>query len=249
MRSLLMMGEFRELERLSGPLLKDARERGDLYFALMNGAYVGANVLLAADDVAGARGLVRELMSEWPSQVFNIQHLHALWGETCIDLYAEAGTAAWDRLSRVWPLTRGPQKSQAIHILMLSFRARSALAAARQAGAPGRESLLRAAEADARRLEGTRVAFAAALAQLFRAGVASVRGHEASIRDRLARAAESLDAVSLRSYAVAARWRLGELLGGEEGRALVAQADSWMRSQSIRNPARMVAMHAPGFPT
>ena len=39
-----------------------------------------------------------------------------------------------------------------------------------------------------------------------------------------------------------------ESLGGREGQSLVDQADSWMRSQAIRNPARMVAMHAPGFP-
>jgi hypothetical protein len=42
----------------------------------------------------------------------------------------------------------------------------------------------------------------------------------------------------------AARWRLGELVGGEEGRALVAWADSWQRSQAVRNPARMVALLA-----
>ncbi len=123
LRCLLMMGEFAEAERLSVPMLKDARERGDVYSAIMNGAYVGANVYLAADDVAAARDLVRELVGEWPSQEFNIQHLHALWGVTCIDLYCEEGTAAWDRLNRVWPLTRGPQNVQLIHIWMLAFRA------------------------------------------------------------------------------------------------------------------------------
>ncbi len=247
MRVLLMMGEFAELERLSVPLLKDARERGDLYSALMNGAYAGANVLLATDDVAGARRLVRELMSEWPSGEFNIQHLHALWGETCIDLYCGDGAAAWGRLSRVWPLTREPQIVLVIRIWMLAFRARSALAAAHQGTARDRESLLSAAEADAHRLEGTRTEYAAALAQLFRAGVASSRGDAATARQRLTRAVASLDAVAMHSYAAAARSRLGALVGGQEGRALAEQADAWMRSQAIRNPARMVAMHAPGF--
>jgi hypothetical protein len=66
----------------------------------MNGAYIGANAPLAADDVAAARGLLRELVGEWPSHEFNIQLLHALWRETCIDLYSEEGPATWDRLSR-----------------------------------------------------------------------------------------------------------------------------------------------------
>ena len=222
MRVLLMTGEFAEAERLSGPLLKDARERGDLYSALMNGTYVGANVLLAADDAAGARSLVRELMSEWPAGEFNTQHLHALWGETCIDLYCEDGAAAWERLSRAWPSTRASQNVQVIRIWMLAFHARCALTAAGQAGTPAREFLLRAAEADARRLDGTGVAFAAALARLFRAGVASSRGDQATARLRLTGAIDSLDAVAMYSYAAAARWRLGVLLGARRA------GDSWI---------------------
>ena len=242
-----MMGEFAEAGRLSVPLLKDARERGDLYSAIMNGAFIGANVHLAADDVTAARGLVLELVGEWPSREFNTQQLHALWGETCIDLYSGAGTAAWDRLSRAWPLTREPQFVQIIRVWMLSFRCRSALAAAREASLPSRLALLNAAEADARRLERTRMRFAVALAQLAFAGVASGRGDEPNARVRLIQAIPALDAVSAHCFAAAARWRLGSSLGGQEGQALVDQADSWMRSQAIRNPARMVAMHAPGF--
>src|SRR5262249_35189297 len=53
------------LTRLSGPALQGAWERGDLCSAIVNGAFVEANVRLAADDVAGALGLGRELMREW----------------------------------------------------------------------------------------------------------------------------------------------------------------------------------------
>jgi eukaryotic-like serine/threonine-protein kinase len=249
LRTLLMMGEFAEAGRLSAPMLKDARERGDLYSAIMNGAYIGANVHLAGDDISAARGLVRELVGEWPSHEFNTQHLHALWGETCIDLYAEEGTAAWDRLNRAWPLTREPQNVQIIRSWMLSFRCRSALAAARQASIRNRTALLNAALADARRLERLGMNFAVALAQLARAAIASSRGDQAKAREQLTRAIEGLDAVHMHSFAAAARWRLGSLLVGQEAQTLVNQADSWMRSQAIENPSRMVAMHAPGFPT
>jgi len=47
-------------------------------------------------------------------------------------------------------------------------------------------------------------------------------------------------------YAAAARRRRGQLLGGDEGAALVAEADSWMAKQDIKNPARMADMLAPG---
>jgi hypothetical protein len=47
--------------------------------------------------------------------------------------------------------------------------------------------------------------------------------------------------------AAVSRRRLGELLGGESGRAIVADADSWMADQQIVNPIRTTAMYAPGF--
>ncbi len=49
-------------------------------------------------------------------------------------------------------------------------------------------------------------------------------------------------------YEAAARRRLGELLRGDEGRRMIAAADAWMTEQAIRNPARMAAALAPGFP-
>jgi hypothetical protein len=45
-------------------------------------------------------------------------------------------------------------------------------------------------------------------------------------------------------FAAATRRHLGGLLGGDGGRALVAEADGWMTSQGIGNPARMAALYA-----
>jgi hypothetical protein len=51
----------------------------------------------------------------------------------------------------------------------------------------------------------------------------------------------------MRYLAAVARRRLGELKGGDEGRMLIDQVNSWMSTQSIRNPDRFTAMLAPGF--
>jgi hypothetical protein len=40
--------------------------------------------------------------------------------------------------------------------------------------------------------------------------------------------------------------RRGELLGGDEGHALLEQANLWMANQGIKNPLRITAMLAPG---
>ena len=87
-----------------------------------------------------------------------------------------------------------------------------------------------------------------ALAQLLSAGVAGARGNSEGAAKLLAEAAARFEAVDMPLYAAAARRRLGQLLGGDEGGSLVAKADSWMRGQNIKNPARMGAIFAPGFP-
>jgi hypothetical protein len=63
----------------------------------------------------------------------------------------------------------------------------------------------------------------------------------------LAKAECGFDRADMALYAEAARRTKGEVLGGDEGRALVYASDSWMTSQNIKNPARLTAMLAPGF--
>ena len=48
--------------------------------------------------------------------------------------------------------------------------------------------------------------------------------------------------------AAAARHRLGTLLGGDEGHTLIRESEAWMTDQTIRDPVRMTALFAPGFP-
>jgi 1,2-phenylacetyl-CoA epoxidase PaaB subunit len=44
-----------------------------------------------------------------------------------------------------------------------------------------------------------------------------------------------------------ARRQLGLLVAGDEGAALVAAADAFMRAQAVRDPGRVAATLAPGF--
>ena len=106
---------------------------------------------------------------------------------------------------------------------------------------------MHAAERDARLLRRERIAWAEALAQLVRAGVAMGRHDAGAARRLLGDAAVRLDAAGLRLHAAAARRRLGERVGGSQGHRLVEQADAWMKGQNVRRPDRMAALLAPGF--
>jgi hypothetical protein len=124
------------------------------------------------------------------------------------------------------------------------MRARSALAAAVEAGDP--KPLLLSAERDAKRIEREKMPWGDSLARLVRAAVASSRGNLKDAITLLASAEAGLEAVDMALYAAAARRRRGELIGGDQGRALVEAANTWMIGQNIKNPDRITAMLTPG---
>ena len=134
---------------------------------------------------------------------------------------------------------------QQVRINIVLLRAQSAIAAS---AATGAKPFLRAAEADARRLRREKMPWSDALVPLILAGVAGVRGEGAKAIRLLREAIDRLHAVDMEIFTQAARRRLGQLLGGEEGRLLIEESEAWMGAEGIRKPARMTAVFAPGFP-
>jgi hypothetical protein len=239
---LMFLGEVAEIGRRLPALIKEARERNDLYAVTNLSLVIRTVVRLADDEPERARRELRQVMGEWSQEGFHVQHMNRLFDEVQIGLYQGAGGAAWEQITAHWPALAHSHllRVQQVRIFLLHLRARAALAAESA-------SLLHAAERDARRLRRERIAWAEALAQLVRAGVAMRRRDAGGARQLLADAAGRLEAAGLCLHAAAARRRLGELVSGSEGRRLVEQADAWMKGQNIRRPDRMAALLAPGF--
>jgi eukaryotic-like serine/threonine-protein kinase len=245
--SLFFLGEVAELVRRLPALLKEARERGDLYAATNLGTFVGHLTWLAADDPDGARNDLREVMQNWSHQGFHVQHLTGLMGRLQIDLYRGDGPAAWKCITEEWP---GLKRSlflrvQVVRAFMTHLRARSALAMAVHSKRPN--AMHRLALHDARALERERMPYARAMAQLVRAGVAAARGRKAQALALASAAAAGFEAADMGLFAAAARRRQGELTGGPDGQELIRRADAWMAGQEIKNADRMAQLHAPGF--
>jgi hypothetical protein len=247
--SLLLLGELAVLSRRRAELITDAQRRGDLYLSTNLGTYIGTLAHLAADDASRAEKELRHAMSQWSQRGFHVQHHNLFLSRGHIELYRGDGEAAWSYAQEVWPHYQSSMMLrivQQVRIDVLQLRARCALGASVAVTDP--RLLLREADRLARRLDREGTPWSQAMATLIRACIALRRGIHDQAATLFRNAIIRLETIDMRMHAAAARRRLGEVLGGEEGATLIAEADSWMVGQKIVNPVRMTAMLTPGLP-
>lgn len=234
-------GMTRSIQRYYG----DATERGDLALVTNLVTVVLPHLALIAGDPAAARAHIEEGRALWPHRGFHLQHVSLRFSETYLHLYLGEGRAAFEAMQRDWsPLRWSLQmQNQVTRVLMLDLRARSALAAR---GSPSElRSFVAQSERDGRRIRRERAEWAQAFADRIQAAVAWHRGDRGESVRLFRSAADGLDRHSLRLHAAATRRRLGELLGGDEGRDMVGIADAAMLAQQVRDPARLTDMFVP----
>ena len=251
LRALVFLGQLDELSKRLPALLKEAGERGDLYAETSLRTRLSYLLSLMSDEPVRAREELDRAAAQWSHQGFQLQHYFQLVGEAEISLYAGPATEAWEGLLRRWRalerslLLRGAQlfRIEAHHL-----RARCAITAAGglQRGSPEWERLLQSARQDGRRIAKERTAWGEPLALLVDAALAASRAHREETASLLFAAESGFETNDMALYRSAARRARGLVLGGEEGRALVAWSDEWMEGQKIRNTDRMTHLLAPG---
>ena len=245
---LYYLGDLRVLASRASRAVNEAEERGDLFQA-DTVRVLGLSVAeLASDRPDLADASLAAAVARWWNGGY-IRDCAGPLHQARVRLYVEDGpgarAASLDQAVRA--AAAGMLQNQHQRIESWHVRGAAALAAARAAAAPQR--FLAEAEKAASRIERERMAWAAPLAGLLRAGVAALRGDDAAAVTRLEVAIVELERAEMALFAAAARRRRGQLVGGEGGRAQVAEADAWMRAHGVRNPARMAAMLAAGFAT
>jgi hypothetical protein len=244
---LYFRGEYGALARAFRPLIAEVQQRGARLAEADLTTFGGPFVWLAADDPDGAEREVRRVMEAWSRQDFQVQHFTTLTAQAQISLYAGDGRRAWQQVTAEWP---GLVNAMLLHveivrIYMLHLRARCALAAAANGG--DRDTLLRAAERDVRRLRRERPPYACALADTIEAALLVQRGRAADAIGRLGHAIEALQTLGWGCVGTAARRQYGVLLGGPEGARIVDTVDEYLAGQQVKRPDRLSAVHAPGF--
>jgi len=249
--SLAFLGDIAELRRLGPIAARIAGERGDLYSATNVRTRILHVVHLADDDPAAARAEIDEAMAAWTQTGCHLQHFFELVARTQTDLYAGQARAAYERAVETAPrlhrafLTRISSARMEIEHAV----ARGALAVAVEASGRERAQLVALAEKYGKKLvaqKPTRAAESIGLGVL--AAATALRGDREKALAQLESAERSATATATAAQAQSARWLRGRWLG-QEGDALVAEAERWMKTHAIVSPERFVRMMLPAPPT
>ena len=245
--SLVYRGELRDAARRLPGLLLSARERGNFYLELELSTRMSL-VWLAADAPDEAERRANEGMARWSQRGFQRPHYHHFLTLVQTRLYRGRPREAWDLVRRHRRALRQSlfQRVQHTRIEAATVQARCALAMA-AAGDEARR-MCRIAARDATRILHENMPWANPFARLIEAGVAYQGGATNTAARRLTEATDGFTAADMHLYAAVSRRRLGTVVGGSSGRALRAEADEYLASQEVRNPAALARVIAPGLP-
>jgi tetratricopeptide (TPR) repeat protein len=247
--ALVYMGEMAECARRAATLLADVLDRGDRHGEV----YLRTGVLpfcdLVRDDPTACIDGALDAVAAWAQPRWLVQHYSVLMAVTQGHLYRGDGEAAAHEVEARWPALA---RSLLLGISMVRvetwrLRVRAALVQAQTARGWRRRRLLLAASRALRVITAEPGAPGQPFAPLIRAAIAKLQGDEPRAMLELDRAHVAFTAADMRLMAACVRRSRGHLLGGDEGAALIAEADAWMRRQDIVAPARMAACLAPGL--
>ena len=235
------IAELRERLRLA---LAEASQRNDIYAAIQMGTVLTPVVRLMDDRPDEA---VRELelaASRLPSHGVTMLHWQHMQAQALVAIYRGDAAAAAELIAREVPsLRRGHLfRVRAVRVFTAYVEAAAVLGAAAAGGARAAAYRERALEVRRRLLapDGNPAAAALMTAEL----AVLDRDHDAA-RAAYREAIAGFDAGHMSLIATSARSRLGELVGGDEGRALREQAHATLVAEGIRDPARAVSLFVP----
>ncbi len=246
-RNRYYLGDIAELSRRLPVIRQHASEIGNQNAIAQMSMGTMTIDSLARDEPEIARMASDAAMATWSQRGTHVPHFAHLVGCVHIDLYRGQGRAAYECVQERGPTMKrgGLTRVQVLRVNLLDLRARAALSAA----ADGGDSARLIAEADrcGRRLFREEVPWAQATAKLVQAGVAAARGKAEAAVVLLEDATRRFEQEGMHLHAACARRRLGAMIGGDSGRALVDEANAWMERQSIRDAGKITEMLAPGW--
>ena len=240
------LGSLKTLGQMLPERLRAAELQGNLYAVWAMPASISVLHWIARDDVAGGRAAIAQMLERWSPRSYQVQHWNEMASNTLLDLYSGDVTAARRRVEEGWvPMSKSLlTRVRIVRFEVHELQARTALAAA-LADTAQREHYLQIAETYTAKLGREGMAWTDAIATLRRAGIRAARDDRGGATRELRAAVAACDATELGLHAAAARVRLGELLGGDEGTALRDAGLATLRAEEVKRPEALVALYAP----
>ncbi len=234
--SLAQGGELAELGRRVPGALRQAIERGDRYAE----AHLRTGVInlawLAVDDVAAARAEADAALPGLETRGYSVQHFFDLLCRFHLAQYE--GDA--EGVQRVLEAGLPPlEHSMMVRVEWIAV-ARAWMQGRAAVWRGDRRAALRAAAVLAQRGRP----WVAPMAITLRADVARLDGDELQALALFRAAATGFEGAELKLHAVSARLAVAELVGGDEGRALMASAKEAAARLGVRAPEKMARLHA-----
>jgi hypothetical protein len=241
------LGATKRLVEATDAWVRDGQQRGDVFLA--NALGVSNMAPLVLDDVGRAKERVAAAMDMWSNRAYHVYHWLATLAHCNVAMYVGDSEFAWERLRREEAKMRSAflLRSQSIVVAYLEARTRAALIAAAARKGDAQRACLVDARRTATDLRRTRVKYAAGHAELTDASVDHLAGRRREANDGLRRAIAEFERADLHLYAAIGRCRLGELIGGDEGRALRDNGGDFLRRGGVRRPERWLRLLSPAF--
>ena len=241
------LAEMRDARRRLVALCAEAHDRGDLYTPASLLTSTGVAFALLEGQPERARRDLDGALAKLPHGRYLVQHWQAVVYGSDIDLYCGEPARAYDRVIASLPALKRSFLLRAAFIRILTSFARARYGIASIAQRPeDRDKRIAEARLLARGLLGEHDEWAKAVSFLILAMAENATGRREAAIAALKEGLKRAEATGTLLYALPARYRLGELLGGTEGEALKTQVLDAFAAQGMGNPARWFDVAFPG---
>jgi hypothetical protein len=243
------LGRLAPLGQVASSWHREAEQRGDVFLSSSASTWPAHLPWLAEDAPDRAQERLTSSMAAWTKLSYQLQHWTQLLGETDIDLYRGVTGSALERFRRHERPLRASMILRAKISATQHFESRARATLAEAVGRKGsvRIELGAQAAADAARVRRKGGAWGRGMADLLDGSIEAMRGRSDEAVRHLRGAVTAFDSIDHALYAAVARWRLGDLVGGDEGAALRAEGQRFMSTAAVRAPERLLHVFSPGF--
>jgi hypothetical protein len=239
-------GEWLELASTTPGSIEQAYSRDRIWLGVMSSGLTGSVAWLSGDDVAGYQRVLEQAKLRWrPSAEPEYPDLVLPMGVLALHLYRAEPDQALAAIEPRWSELSGSVVGGAkiALVFLLHLRAMAALAKLRSSGDRACQAIVRDAS---KRLLRLGLAFGAPMRAALEAGLALGAGQPELAAKQLRAAVEGFEQNDMTLHGAAARRRLGQLVGGDEGQALLAAGDAALRAQRVKNLEAMTEMLCAG---